>query len=118
MRKSLEEMGLEEETVAAVLAEHEKQLRQVQLEGCLHSAVAKAGGRNGKAIGALLDMEAIAQSADMAAAMDAAVAALKDSDGYLFAAPAVPYAAGTGTAKPELGKPATLAEALRARIRK
>lgn len=118
MRKILEEMGLEEEMLSVVLAEHEKQLRQVRLEGCLHSAVAKAGGKNVKAIGALLDMSAIAESEDMAAAMEAAVAELKESDGYLFAAPTAPYAAGTGTAKPELGKPATLAEALRARIRK
>ena len=118
MRKFLEEMGLEAQTVESVCAEHEKQLRQVRLEGCLHSAVAKAGGKSVKAIGALLDLGAISESQDMAAAMEAAVAALKDSDGYLFAAPAVPYAAGTGTARPELGKPATLAEALRARIRK
>ena len=118
MRKFLEEMGLEAETVDTVCAEHEKQLRQVRLEGCLHSAVAKAGGKNVKAIGALLDMSAIAESEDMASAMEAAVAELKESDGYLFAVPAAPYAAGTGTAKPELGKPATLAEALRARIRK
>ena len=118
MRKFLEEMGMEEETLTAVLGEHEKQLKQVRLEGQLHSAVAKAGGKNVKAIGALLDMAAIAESEDMAAAMETAVAALKESDGYLFAAPAAPYAAGTGTTRPELGKPATLAEVLRARIRK
>ena len=118
MQKILEELGLAPETVETILGEHEKQLRQVRLEGCLHSTVAKAGGKNVKAIGALLDMSAIAESEDMAAAMEAAVAELKESDGYLFAAPTAPYAAGTGTAKPELGKPATLAEALRARIRK
>ena len=53
MQKFLEELGLAEETAQAVLTEHEKQLRQVRLEGCLHSAVAKAGGKNAKAIGAL-----------------------------------------------------------------
>ena len=117
MRKILEELGLPEETAQAVLAEHEKQLRQLRLEGCLHSAVARAGGKNAKAIGALLDLGAIAESEDMAQAMTEAVESLRQSDGYLFAAPAAPYAAGTGTAKPELGKPASLADALRARIK-
>ena len=73
-REFLESQGLTPEAVEAVLAEHEKQLHAVRLEGCLHSAVAKAGGRNAKAIGALLDMGAIAQSQDMAAAMDATAA--------------------------------------------
>ena len=86
MRKFLEKMGMEEETLTAVLGEHEKQLKQVRLEGQLHSAVAKAGGKNVKAIGALLDMGAIAESEDMAAAISSlsAMAAMSSSAPMAF----------------------------------
>ena len=117
-REFLESQGLTPEAVEAVLAEHEAKLRQVTLQGHLQSAVAKAGGKNAKAIGALLDLASIGAAEDMESAMEAAVAALKESDGYLFAAPVPAYAPGAGSHKPDMGKPATLAEALRARIRK
>ena len=116
-REFLEEMGLTPEAVEAVLAEHEKQVRQVSLQGHLQSAVARAGGRNVTAIGALLDLASIGAAEDMGSAMEAAVAALKESDGYLFAAPAPAYAPGAGSHKPDMGKPATLADALRLRSR-
>lgn len=117
-REFLEGQGLTPEAVEAVLAEHDRQVRAMQLQSQLYRAVTKAGGRSEKAIAALLDLEAIAESGDVAAAMDAAVQELKQTDGYLFAAPPVPaYAAGTGTHTPEEGRPATLAEALRQRSR-
>lgn len=127
------EDGLPEEVIQAILeesdretqdwaekydraaADHQAQLGALRLETALHTAVAKAGGRNAKAIGALVDMQAVAGAEDMAAAMDAAVAAVKQEAAYLFGAAQAPaYAAGTGTHAPHT-RPTTLAEALRER---
>lgn len=102
-----------EEKYNQAISDHSQALAQLRMEHALERAVTKAGGRNAKAISALLDMEAIAQSDDIPAALEQAVEQLKQSDAYLFAGTsAPPYAAGTGTAAP--GQyPATLAGALR-----
>ena len=123
-REFLEGLGLEPQTVEAVLQEHEKTLQahqtQVQhmvLTHAVESAVQKAGGRNLKAVAALLDMEAIGSGEDVAAAAEEAVCALKKEHGYLFRSPVPPYAHYTGSqAAP--AKPTTLAGALREHMRR
>lgn len=97
------------------VADHEKQLAELRLHSALESAVTRLGGRNVKAISALLDMDDIRASDDVPAALETALTALKKENGYLFAVPqAPPYARGTGSAMPE-SAPVTLADALRQR---
>lgn len=86
-----------------------------QFQSQLDSAITAAGGRNAKAITALLQTDALKASEDRKAAIDAALTALQKTDGYLFGSiTPPPYAGGTGS--PERGKiqaPADLAGALR-----
>lgn len=113
-------MQLPEEVAQAILAEHEKhrlqwqeELQHARLEGAVGQAVARAGGRNQKAIAALLDMQALQQSEDVGAAVQQAVEDLKKECGYLF--DTVPgYAVGTGAVGvPADDEPQSLAGALR-----
>ena len=91
-----------------------------ELEGALDSAVARAGGRNGKAIAALLDMEALKDSQDLQSDLENALKELKKEHPYLFEGHrAPPYAPGTGTGgEPAPQEPVTLAGALRQKMRK
>ena len=116
-------MGLEGVTEAvaeAILAEHgkavagfESQLKAQATQSAVALAIATAGGRNQKAIAALLDMDALQSAEDVAAAAAQAVAQVKKENTYLFAsAPA--YAPGTGASGGfETEEPQSLAEALR-----
>ena len=114
------EEALPEEVMDAILQEHGKELSQLRLQSSLETAVIKAGGRNIKAISALLDMEAVAQSENVAAALEAALQALKKDSPYLFETPAPPrYAKFTGTAADgSEHAPQTLAGALRERMKR
>lgn len=107
-----------EEKYNQAVSDHEKALKDLRMEHAMEQAVAKAGGRNVKAISALLDMESIKEQDDYSAALQAAVETLKEQEGYLFAAPAAPaFAAGTGTSATQVHA-ATLAGALRERFEK
>lgn len=131
-REFLEALGLEGETLEQVLAAQahsekawEEKLqkahaetRQARFDGILGNAIAAAGGRNPKAIRALLDVEALQASEDVGVAAEAAVAALKNQNGYLFRLPAVPYAPGTGTGGFTAPEPQTLAGALKEKFGK
>ena len=116
-KEFLEGLGLEEAAVEAVLAAHAAQVAQLQLSHQVELAIGNAGGRNHKAISALLDMESLAKAEDLQTAAAEAVAAVKAENGYLFEA--VPkYAKFTGKAEPGQGnEPTTLAGALRARMK-
>ncbi len=101
-REFLEGLALTPEALEAVLeraqaveTEHENALRQGQLERALEGAVAALGGRNGRAIRALLDEGSILESQDMAAAARQAVGQVKREHSYLFHTPQP----GTGTAR-------------------
>ena len=125
-KEFLENLGLPQEAVEAILQEQEKlaadhaaQMQQLQLAHGVESAVQRHGGRNVKAISALLDMEKIGAEEDIAAAAEAAVKQLKREHGYLFAADKPPvYARSTGTAERQPAGAMTLAGALRERMRK
>ena len=88
--------------------------------GKISMAIGAAGGRNQKAICALLDLEALAKAEDLKAAAAEAVAAVKAENGYLFESRQPPrYAVNTGKADPAAGnEPTTLAGALRQRMRR
>ncbi len=98
--------------------DHSAQMAQLRMQTSLETAVSRAGGRSVKAIAALLDMDAIAQSEDIPGALEEALSALKKESGYLFEAPTPPaYARFTGSAGEERPvSPATLAGALRERM--
>ena len=107
-----------EEKYNQAVSDHETAIKRLRMESALEQAVAKAGGRSVKAISALMDMEAIAKSDDIPAALQTAVENLKQTDNYLFTPAGVPaYAVGTGTSNPH-AHPATLAGALRERFEK
>lgn len=71
----------------------------VQFDGELDNEITKAGGRNPKAIKALLDVDTLRGSKDRRTAIASALDALKQGEGYLFSSGETPprYAAGTGT---------------------
>ena len=104
-----------EEKYNRAAAEHEKQLAKLQFSHRLEQAIGKAGGRNTKAITALLDVEALEASEDQPAAMEKALEELKLDSGYLFGSDTPPlYAWGTGAWQgAKETRPTTLAGALR-----
>ena len=83
------------EAAEAILQAHQQEVNALRLEQALGGAVKHAGGRNEKAIRALLDEQAILQAEDMDAAAEQAVAELKRQNGWLFAPPQV-SSPGTG----------------------
>ena len=112
-------LGQHEKAMAESAAAHEQAISRLRLSSAVEMSVSRAGGRNLKAISALLDMEALSQSKDVPAAVEAAVQKLKKDNGYLFDAPTPPpYAKNTGTAPFGSHNPVTLVSALRERMRK
>ena len=79
----------------AIEAEYQRRVRGIRAEGAVTEAVSAAGGRNLRAIRALIDESAIRDAADMAAAARAAVAAVRQESPYLFGQGAV-FAQNTG----------------------
>ena len=117
-KEFLESLGLDEAAVEAVLTAYATQVAGLKLNHQVELAIGAAGGKNHKAIGALLDMDALAKAEDLQAAVAEAVAAVKAENGYLFDSPPK-YAKFTGQADPGKGdEPSTLAGALRQRMRK
>ena len=95
----------------AATREHEKNLRLMGFQHMLDTKIASLGGRNPKAICALLETDTLLQSEDPQQAMETALQKLKQTDGYLFGNPP-PYARGTGNRTPHTA-PTDLAGALR-----
>lgn len=102
------------------VSDHQKELEGIKFQGVLDGAIAKAKGKNAKAITALLDVETLRGSEDQQKAIDAALEALKKDSGYLFdeADAPPPYAPGTGSGNQPPAAPETLAGALRERFNK
>ena len=105
-----------EEKYHRAAAAHSQELAALRLDSALETAVVKTGGRNTKAIAALLDLEAIRTHEDLPGALEEALTQLKKEHSYLFDTGEVPppYARGTGAREgaPTL-QPASLAGALR-----
>ena len=110
------------EVIEAIWAKCEQDARnfdarvaQVQFEASLTEAIRLAGGRNVKAVQALLDVDTL-RGSDDPKAVQKAVDQLKKENGWLFADAAVPpYAVGTGAVQVAAQEPQTLAGALRER---
>lgn len=100
------------------VAGHTKELEGIKFQHTLEQAITGAKGRSTKAISALLDVDALRESEDQAAAIKDALENLKKENGFLFddAGNPPPYARGTGGG----GNPApaanTLAGALREKM--
>lgn len=65
---------------------YENQIADMKFSSVLDSAIASAGGRNAKAIQALLDIETMKKSKDQSADIAAAIEACKAENAYLFGA--------------------------------
>lgn len=90
--------------------------KQLIFDHALEMAVTSAGGRNLKAITALLDVPALSESEDPQKAVEQAVQSLRAEYSYLFdmPQPPPPYAKGTGLQEQDrTDSPASLAGALR-----
>ena len=96
MKEFIEKLVEDPEIAGAIDAEYQRRIRGIGAEAALKEAVAAAGGRNLKAIRALLDESAILDAQDMAAAAKNAVAAVRQESPYLFGQGTV-FAQNTGT---------------------
>lgn len=92
-----------------------EKIEAIQFDGLIDSAITKAKGKNTRAIRALLDVDALKQSKNREADINAALDAVKKENGYLFGTTETPppYAAGTGTT-PTSGKYSPETNAIRA----
>lgn len=63
--------------------EHRQALESQRFEAMLDAGITAAGARSAKAVRAMLDMESLRANPDRET-VDRALAALKESDGYLF----------------------------------
>ena len=126
-------LGLPEEVAAAILekAEQENKTWQDRLDEAeqahtrqreqmmLEHGISLRGGKNVRAISALLDTAEIFAQEDAAGALSAALDKLQTDCDYLFAAsPIPPFSHRAGAGDRELQQPATLASVLRARMKK
>ena len=120
-------MEMPKEVIDAIMAENGRDIQQLRtscqeweqkyhaarLDSAVGQAIAKARGRNQKAITALIDLQALQQAEDLQAAAQQAVEKVKRECGYLF--DTLPgFAPGTGAV--QLGaeeEPQTLAGALK-----
>lgn len=77
------------------------QVAAVKFDAQLDAAITKAGGRNAKAIRALLDLENLQKSEQQDKDIATALEGLAKDNDYLFqTTPPPPYASGTGSATP------------------
>ena len=95
MKEFLEKLACAPEVAEAIDEEVKRRMRSVQREAAVKEAVAAAGGRNLKAIRALLDEDGLDSAQDLEAAAKAAVAAVRRESPYLFGQGAV-FAQNTG----------------------
>ena len=104
-----------EEKYNQAVESHKQELARMAFEKALDAGIAKAKGRNAKAITALLDVDALKESENQQESIEAALEHLKQENRYLFDGDVPPpYARGTGACHgPQEKHPTTLAGALR-----
>ena len=90
--------------------EHGKELAKRDFDAKLQQQILRQGGRNHKAITALLDLQSLENADESVIAQ--AVEQVKQECAYLFCLPAG-FASGTGAVQPEERKSASLADALK-----
>ncbi len=80
------------------VSEHQIQLDGMAFQTVLDAAITASGGRNAKAISALLDLDALRNSENRQEAVTKALQTLQAEESYLFGDQTPPpYARGTGT---------------------
>ena len=104
-----------EEKYHLAVASHEKAMAQMKLDSAVQTAVTKAGGRNLKAIAALLDLDTLGKAEDPNAAIEQALQGLQQECAYLFTG-AVPPPYGKSAGLGESIAPASIAGAIRERM--
>ena len=104
-----------EEKYNRAVEDHKSQIAQMRFEKALGEGIAKAKGRNAKAITALLNVDALKTSENQPQAIEEALETLKRDSRYLFEGDVPPpYARGTGAYNgTKETHPTTLAGALR-----
>ena len=113
-KQYLLELGLSEESAQQILDTHQKEIGDIQFETQFREAVRAAGGRSLRAIGAMLEMDAIKADPEPQKALNRALQQLKADSGYLFEDTVPPYAHDPGTRQSDpIQKPVTLAGAIR-----
>ena len=95
MKEFIGNLVADAQVAEAIEAEFQRRVRGIRAESALKEAVSAAGGRNLKAIRALVDESAIAGAEDLDSAARAAVAAVRQESPYLFGQGAV-FAQNTG----------------------
>ena len=105
-----------QEKYDSAVTRHTQEQAQLRFDHALELAVLEAGGRNQKAIAALLDIPALQASEDPKTAVRDAVRQLKSEQSYLFLPQAVPFSGGAGAFTPQEAQPVTLAGALREKL--
>ena len=96
-------------------AQWKEKLENLEFQRLLDTAIMAFGGRNAKAIAALLELDTLSASENRQEAVTAALEKLRQEEGYLFADPTPPpYARGTGARdRANQTAPTDLAGALR-----
>lgn len=104
-----------EEKYNRAVQAHQQELETLRFQSALEDAVRQSGGRNTKAIAALLDLDTLRESQDLAGTLKNALEEVKKEHDYLFATQTPPlYARGTGARTGETSAAnTTLAGALR-----
>lgn len=85
-----------QQQLADTKAQAERDLADAHFGAAVDKAIAAAGGRNAKAITALLDLEGIKAEKDQEKAMTKAIEALKEKESYLFTSNETPPRFGAG----------------------
>lgn len=113
--KLRQELAQWQEKFAKAQEEHEGKLDALNMENQLREAIRSAGGRNFKAICALMDLDTLRQCSDRQKEIEQAVTQLKKENDYLFENQTPPpYVGVTGTQYTiPRTQPADLAGALR-----
>ena len=103
------------EAYEQAVAQHQQEMDSLHFQTELETAIRTAGGRNPKAITALLELDTLRESENRQEAITAALEGLKQQEGYLFTQQTPPpYAWGTGARiRAEETAPTDLAGALR-----
>ncbi len=107
-----------EEKIAQLEENHRQALQKQAFGFAFQKAVAQAGGRNEKAVAAMVDLEEISKREDPQRALEDAISQLKREEPWLFQSDLPPtFAPGTGAVNPQAyAQPDTLAGALRERF--
>ncbi len=107
-----------EEKYNQAVEEAKRQQREQSFQSVLEQEVLRQGGRNTKAIAALLELDKLREEAEPVQAVTEAITQLRQEHGYLFEGERPPaYAGGTGSQTENNTVPQTLAGALRARMK-